>query len=213
MDWSDDVAYCVHDVEDAIASGRVDPAALRSAPEQRAVIAVARSSYAADLSHDELSAALQRLLDSGWVPQSHDGSRADLAALKDMTSRLIGRFVSTVEQSTRARHGGGILTRYAADLVVPDAVRAETAVLKATAAHFVMLTAERKDLMGRQREVVRELVQHFQDHPERMDPLHRLAREDAQAGGDDGAELRAVVDQVASLSDARALTVHAAVRS
>nr|WP_306239473.1 deoxyguanosinetriphosphate triphosphohydrolase [Ornithinimicrobium cryptoxanthini] len=212
MDWSDDVAYCVHDVEDAIASGRVDPAALRSAPEQQAVIEVARRSYAADLSADELSAALQRLLVSGWVPQSHDGSRADLAALKDMTSRLIGRFVSTVEQSTRALHGGGILTRYGADLVVPDHVRAETAVLKATAAHFVMLTAERKDLMGRQREVVGELVQHFLDHPEQMDPLHRLARVEARAAGDDGAELRAVIDQVASLSDARALLLHAATR-
>src|SRR5690606_34572115 len=67
MDWSDDVAYCVHDVEDAIASSRVAPAALRSAPEQQAVTEVARRSYAADLPDDELSAALQRLLDSGWV--------------------------------------------------------------------------------------------------------------------------------------------------
>ncbi|MCK0114140.1 deoxyguanosinetriphosphate triphosphohydrolase [Ornithinimicrobium sp. F0845] len=213
MDWADDVAYCVHDVEDGIASGRVDPAALRSSVEQEAVLVVARESYAPDLSGDALTEALQRLLGSGWVPASHDGSRADLAALKDMTSRLIGRFVRTVEQSTRERHGEGVLTRYAADLVVPDPVRAETAVLKAVAAHYVMRSDERIDLMDRQREVVGDLVRHFLDRPEAMDPLHRHTREAARRSGDDAAELRAVVDQVASLSDVRALMVHASLAS
>jgi len=164
-----------------------------------------------DLTQDTLGAALQRLLDSGWVPRRHRGSRADLAALKDMTSRLIGRFVSTVEHSTRQQHGDGVLTRYAADLVVPDPVRAETAVLKAAAAHFVMRSTERRDLMERQRGVVGDLFRHFLDHPEAMDPLHRQAREQARRHGQDALQVRAVVDQVASLSDVRALTVHASV--
>ena len=94
-----------------------------------------------------------------------------------MTSRLIGRIVLTVEQSTRAQHGSGLLTRYAADLVVPDDVRAETAVLKAIAAHFVMHSTERRDLMDHQRTVIGELLAHFLDDPEAMDPLHRRARE------------------------------------
>src|SRR5699024_10755940 len=98
---------------------------------------------------------------------------------------------------------------YAADLVVPDPVRAETAVLKAAAAHFVMRTTERRDLMERQRGVVGDLFQHFLDHPEAMDPLHRQAREQARSHGQDALQVRAVVDQVASLSDVRALTLHA----
>lgn len=207
MDWSDDVAYCVHDVEDGIASGAIDPAALRSGPEQEAVVAIAHASYAHDLSPELLRRALARLLDSGWIPPAHDGSRRDLAALKDMTSRLIGRFVHTVELATRDRHGTGVLTRYAADLVVPDEVRAETAVLKATAAHFVMLTEARRSVLDHQREVVRDLVGFYLDRPQAMDTLHRHAREGA---GDAAGELRAVIDQVASLSDARAWSVHAA---
>ncbi|GAA1145394.1 deoxyguanosinetriphosphate triphosphohydrolase [Ornithinicoccus hortensis] len=212
MDWSDDVAYCVHDVEDAVASGRIDPRALRSRAEQEQVVEVAARWYAPDLDPAELAAAIGRLLASGWIPERHDGSRADLAALKDMTSRLIGRFVHTVELATRERHGPGTLTRYAAELVIPDAVRAETVVLKATAAYFVMLSDERQSVMGDQREIVADLVAHFTAHREAMDPLHRQAREAAERAGQDATARRAVIDQVASLSDARALALHHAVR-
>lgn len=207
MDWSDDVAYCVHDVEDGIASAAIDPAALRAGPEQAAVVRIAHEHYATDLPAAALEEALRRLLDSGWIPPSHDGSRRDLAALKDMTSRLIGRFVHTVELATRDRHGGGALTRYAADLVVPDEVRAETAVLKATAAHFVMLSEARRSVLDRQRQVVRDLVGFYLDRPGAMDALHWHARQEA---ADEAGQLRAVVDQVASLSDARAWSIHAA---
>jgi dGTPase len=206
MDWSDDVAYSVHDVEDAVASGRVDLRALRSASEMASVIAVAREHYARDLDDTELTEALARLLATGWIPQSHNGSRTDLAALKDMTSLLIGRFVQAVEVATRAKYGHGPLTRYAADLVIPDDARAECAVLKATAAHFVMFTDARKPVLVGQRTQILELVGAYRDHPEtRLDPLYRV---DFLGAADDGAALRAIIDQVASLSDPRAMALH-----
>ncbi len=206
MDWSDDVAYSVHDVEDAVASGRVDLSALRSSSDMAAVIGLTRELYASDLDEAELAEALARLLETGWIPQSHNGSRTDLAALKDMTSMLIGRFVQSVGVATRERYGDGPLTRYAADLVIPDDVRAECAVLKGTAAHFVMFTDERKSVLGDQREQIHELVAAYRDQPEaRLDPLHRV---DFLAAADDGAALRAIIDQVASLSDPRAMVLH-----
>jgi len=206
MDWSDDVAYSVHDVEDAVASERVDLRALRSQPEVDAVIAVTRELYAKDMEEPELAAALARLLATGWIPASHNGSRTDLASLKDMTSLLIGRFVQAVVVATRARYGDGPLTRFAADLVIPDDVRAECAVLKGTAAHFVMFTDERKSVLGDQRTQIHELVAAYRAQPEaRLDPLHRV---DYLAAADDGAALRAVIDQVASLSDPRAKVLH-----
>lgn len=213
MDWSDDVAYCVHDVEDAIASGRVDPRVLRSAEDQREIVRVARDWYAGDLDEAYLDDALRRLVDSGWIPEAHDGSRGSLAALKDMTSRLIGRFVSVVQAETRGRFGDGALTRYAADVVVPDHVRAEASVLKAVAARFVMMSDERLELQLLQREVVGELVDYFQADAERMDDMHLSARRMAESAGDDVGARRAVIDQVASLSDARALALHTALRS
>lgn len=207
MDWADDVAYCVHDVEDAVASGRVAPEALRSPREQEAVADVARRWYAPDLDPDLLRSALTGVLATGVVPDRHDGTRADLARLKDMTSRLIGHFVHTVELATRDHAGAGRFTRYAADLVVPDLVRAEAAMLKAVAAHFVMLSDERRSVMDTEREVLSTLVERYLADPALLDPVHRDAWEGAE---DDAAALRVVIDQVASMSDTRALAVFAA---
>ena len=206
MDWSDDVAYSVHDVEDGVASGRLDLRALRSRSEMGPVIGMTRELYAPDLAEAQLEQAVDRVLATGWVPQSHHGSRIDLAALKDMTSLLIGRFVQSVEEATRAEHGDGPLTRYAADLVIPEDVRAECAVLKGTAAHFLMYTDERLSLMVDQRTQIQELVGAYRAEPlARLDPLHRG---DFLAAADDGAALRVVIDQVASLSDPRAKVLH-----
>ena len=205
MDWSDDVAYSVHDVEDAVASGWLDPRLLWERGDVEAVLAVAGEVYEPGLTPDELAEALERLLATGAVPDAYDGSRQSLAALKDMTSRLIGRFVVTVEQATRAEHGPGPLTRHGGRLVVPREARAECAVLKAVAAHYVMHAAERVALHVRQREVVAELVAAFEADPARLDPDLRHDWDDA-AG--DAAALRVLVDQVASLTDVRALALH-----
>ncbi|QKE85161.1 deoxyguanosinetriphosphate triphosphohydrolase [Arthrobacter sp. NEB 688] len=207
MDWADDVAYSVHDVEDAIASGWLDPRRLRDGADVDAVLEVAGRVYEPGLGADVLGAALERVLASGVVPAAHDGSRAALAALKDMTSRLIGRFAVAVEVETRAAYGDDALARHGATLVVPAQARAECAVLKAVAAHYVMLAAERVAVYEMQREVVAELVDAYRSDPARLDADLRA---DLDAAGDDAAALRVVVDQVASLTDVRALALHRA---
>ncbi len=204
MDWSDDVAYSVHDVEDAIASRRVDPRVLHDPAEVAVVAELARTAYAPDLPTEAFADAATRLVATGSIPHTFTGTRADLAALKDMTSRLIGRFLLAVELATRERHGDGPLTRFAADLVVPDDARAECSLLKAVAAHYVMHSQERRDVMVRQEDVIQSLVAAFRERPERLDP--DLAADHASAP-DDEARLRVVVDQVASLTDARAVTL------
>lgn len=205
MDFSDDVAYSVHDVEDAIASDWLDPRALRSRDEVEPVLSVAGSLYAPELDAAELAAALDRLLASGAVPDAHDGSRQGMARLKDMTSRLIGHFVSSVEQATRLVHGPEDLSRYDGTLVVPNETRAEIAVLKAVANHYVMTTDERLGVMAEQREVVAALVEGYVAQPERLDADLRA---DFGRAASDAERLRVVVDQVASLTDVRALALH-----
>lgn len=207
MDWSDEVGYSVHDVEDAVAGGLLDLRVLRSRHGMAEVFELARSWYEPAMTDTELAEATARLLATGVIPDVHDRSRQALAALKDMSSALIGRFVRTSQSATRARFGPGRLTRYRADLVVPRPARAECVVLKALAARFVMTTPERLDLMARQREVVHGLVDAYQQRPEER--LDLAYQHDYQEAPTAAARTRVVVDQVASLTDATAVALFA----
>ncbi|MFF2076431.1 deoxyguanosinetriphosphate triphosphohydrolase [Kitasatospora sp. NPDC058162] len=206
MDWSDDVAYSTHDVEDALQAGHVDPAALR-APGERGDLFKVAERYAQDAEPEELAAALDRLLAQDWWPRGYDGTARARAGLKDLTSQLIGRFCLAAEQATRARYGPGRLTRYAAELVVPREVRLEVAVLKAVAVRYVMMRDEQAQLRARQRIVIAELAYVLtQRAPEGLDPVFTAMYHEAE---DDRAALRTVIDQIATLTDASALALHA----
>ncbi|MFE4816026.1 deoxyguanosinetriphosphate triphosphohydrolase [Streptomyces sp. NPDC056704] len=207
MDWSDDVAYSVHDVEDGLHAGHIDPNCLHAEPEREEIFKVAIGRYVpADTDPAELSEALDRLLEQEWWPHGYDGSAVAQARLKDATSQLIGRFCLAAEGATRARYGTGRLTRYAAELVVPRAARHECAVLKAVADRYVMQRAEQERLRADQRIVVAELAEALTARaPDGLDPQFRALFDEA---GDDRARKRVIVDQIASLTDASARSLH-----
>ena len=103
MDWSDDVAYSVHDFEDGLHAGHLDPNLLLAEPERREIFACAVARYAPPGTEpDELAEALDRLTDQEWWPHGYDGSAVAQARLKDATSQLIGRFCLAAEGATRA---------------------------------------------------------------------------------------------------------------
>jgi dGTPase len=205
MDWSDDVAYSVHDLEDALHAGHLTPKALHSPDEQAALFALAAERYASGVEVDELSEALQRLLALDYWPGDYDGSFPAQAALKNAASRLIGRFCAAAAEATRVgAEVTGPLTRYHADLVVPRETRLECALLKAVTARYVMQRDDARELRQRQRELVTGLVEGLADRPEELEPGYRAAYATAES---DAARLRVVVDQVASLTDDSAYTL------
>ncbi|MEV8307940.1 deoxyguanosinetriphosphate triphosphohydrolase [Streptomyces flavidovirens] len=208
MDWSDDVAYSVHDFEDGLHAGHLDPNCLFAEPERQEIFAVAIGRYVPeDTSPDELAAALDRLLDEEWWPHGYDGSAVAQARLKDATSQLIGRFCLSAEGATRQAYGTGRLTRYAAELVVPREVRHECAVLKAVADRYVMQRDEQERLRADQRIVIAELAEALTARaPEGLDPQFRAL---FAAAPDDRARKRVIVDQIACFTDAAARSLHA----
>ena len=208
MDLADDVAYSVHDLEDGIVAGGIDLGLLDDPAERGEVWATVRDWYVPEAEDAELDEALRRLtVVTTWPAGPYDGSRAALAALKNLTSALIGSFVSSVRAATQEEYGAGPLTRYAADLVVPRETALEIAVLKGVAAHYVMRAEDRVSLLERQREVMAELVAQLTLRgPAVLQPVFRA---DYAGAGDDAARLRVVVDQIASLTDASALAWHA----
>jgi len=206
MDLADDVAYSVHDLEDGIVAGRVDLALLTDPARRAEVWATVRDWYlpdAEDAALDEAFAGLRAM--RSWPSSSYDGSRGAQAALKNLTSELIGRFCTSVQEATRAVHPVGPLTRHAADLVLPEGTQLAIAVLKGIAAHYVMRADDRVALLERQREIVADLVTALAEAPDRLEPVFVA---DYAAAGDDAARLRVVIDQVASLTDSSAVEWH-----
>ena len=207
MDLADDVAYSVHDVEDGVVAGRIDLRLLQEPAERADVFAVVREWYQPDSDDAVLQAALERLQALPiWPGAGFDGTRVSLAALKRLTSGLIGRFCETTQAATHAAFGSGPLVRHDADLVVPPTVRDEIAVLKGVAAHYVMRTVDRLAAMQGQRALLTELAAGLLRHAPRS--LSPVFHGDWYAAGDDAQRLRVVVDQVASLTDVSAAAWH-----
>ncbi len=196
MDWSDDVAYCVHDLEDAIVSGAFDPSSLSSGDVFRDVVAVAAGLYATDLDAGELELAVRRICDLDSWPRGFDHSARSLAGLKNMTSSLIRRFCTAAESATREVHGPHPLRRYSGSLIVPVATRAEVAVLKAITYAHVMRGNEAR--YSWERQVISDVVAGLLAQRRALQPPYRMAW---QATQDPDRRLRIVIDQVASLTD------------
>jgi dGTPase len=205
MDLSDDIGYSVHDFEDAIVNGYVDVTALGARVDHDELVNSMFAWIGGEIDHDELIAAFDRLdsLDV-WIDR-WDGSRQAHGRLKNLTSQLIGRFAGAAVQATRESYSGS-LARFGADLVVPREIQAEIAVLKGIVAAFVMSTNARRPIYAQQRDMLSELADVLLwTAPRNLDA--GFAGDFAAADTDAGRK-RAVVDQVASLTDQSAVAWH-----
>jgi dGTPase len=207
MDWADDVAYSVHDVEDGVHSGHIRLAAVQD-DERAALCDQAADSYS-DRSAAELAPVLDALLELPALRDlaGYDGSYRAQVASKRATSELTGRFAGAAVAATRARYGSGPLTRYAAGLEVPAEIAAECALLKAIALRYVMRRPGVEAMLLTQRRTLTELVSALYEGGEAT--LSPVMREFWRAAADDAERLRVVIDQVAQLTDTSATGWHA----
>jgi dGTPase len=206
MDWADDVAYSVHDVEDGVHAGLIRLTAI----DERTREALCRTAaeHYSPCSPDELAPVLDELLELPTLRDlaGYDGSYLAQAAAKRATSELTGRFAGAAIHATRAVYGDQPLARYAARLVVPSAIAAECALLEALAAHYVMARPGAAERQAGERALLCELVEAIAARaPKTLEPHLAAAWRTA---ADDRARLRVVIDQVAQLTDAAARAWH-----
>ncbi len=220
MDWADDVAYSVHDLEDGLQAGLVSLKNLTDQSERAVLSAVARTHYcppAWDVTTAELEAVFAEFMTLDCWQFTFDAGPASLDAAKNLTSELVGRLCRAAEDATLATQPDRAaqastgsspgLTRYDADLVLPRRQRLECALLKAIAAHYVMSREGVVAQQSREREVIAELALAIErGAPGTLDPVFQPAWDDAP---DDAGRRRVVIDQVAALTDTSALAYHA----
>jgi dGTPase len=206
MDLADDIAYSVHDFEDAVVGEYIDPAFLNARAGHDRLIDTALSWAGDDFTHDDLAAAFDRLQSSHTWITAWDGSRRDLGRLKNFTSQMIGRFAGAATAATREAFPQASLVRFGADVVVPHGIQAEIALLKGVVAAFVMYSDSRQPLYVRQREILVELSDAVFALGESALDVGFAA--DWRAAGSDAERRRVVVDQIASLTDQSALSWH-----
>src|SRR5206468_2956427 len=140
-----------HDMEDGFHAGLITFKTLKSQDERDELTRTTLAYCPAGVTAAELTEVLDDLLALDIWPRSYDGGPAAAAALKNLTSELIGRFCVAAQQATLAAaldttppasgtplsHASPIghsLTRYAASLIVPRRQRLECALLKGISA-------------------------------------------------------------------------------
>jgi dGTPase len=206
MDWADDVAYSVHDVEDGVHSSMIKLGDVGE--DARAQLCEVAATLYSTRSTAELSPVLDALLRLPTLRDlaDYDGSAAAQAAAKRATSELVGRLSGAAIAATRAAYGPGPLGRYAADLLVPEETVAECALLKAIAAHYVMSRPGALERQAEQRALLTALVDAVRDGA--PGTLDRALVAAWHGAGDDAQRLRVVIDQVAQLTDTSAVAWH-----
>ena len=204
MDWSDDVAYSVHDLEDALVTGHIDIAHLRD--DVSDLYRVAVQDYLPDMTEDEAQSALSSLMNLSCWPQEFDRSHRHLARLKDLTSQLVGRFALAAESETRAHFGDGDLVRYSANLLVPRAQRVEVALLKSMAGHYIIRAEKSQERYARQQNVIVDLVDAVRSKA--PETLESFFLQEWNRASSESEKMRVVIDQIASLTDVGAYALH-----
>lgn len=202
MDYSDDVAYSVHDVEDAILAGRLD---LRTLGDDAEVEALAElgSNHFSGASKAALEQAAARLAAEECVIklQPYEPSFAGLVALKAFTSHMVGRFVGSAIEATQAVYGHGAHQRYSAQLVTPDTAVAEVVLLKTMAVRYVMMDPGHRVRQDRQRDRIHRVAEYLHEAaPASLDPALQPLWQAAESDAD---RTRVVVDQIAMYTESR----------
>lgn len=207
MDFSDDIAYSVHDVEDGIVSGRVSFKVLWDLVELAQLAEKGARAFGGNA--EALLDAADRLRQLPVINAAADFnySLRDYSNLKKATSELVGRYVGATVNATLTDprnaelHSQGRLGRASGDFIVPDDALAEVTLLKAIAVLYVMDEPVHLARQDRQRERIYRVFDYLvAGAPGSLDPMFRLWWNQA---ANDAERHRVVVDQLASMTESR----------
>ena len=205
MDFSDDIAYSVHDVEDGIVSGRVSLKVLWDFVELAALAEKGADAFGGTA--DSLIDAADRLrsLPAIAAAADFDFTLQSWTRLKALTSQLVGRYVGGVTHATLADEANQALStglgRAHGNLIIPPDVEAEVRLLKTVAVLYVMDVPAHLARQDRQRERIFRVHEYLRaGAPGTLDTIFHTWFEAAET---DTERERVIVDQIASMTESR----------
>ena len=209
MDFSDDIAYSVHDVEDGIVSGRVSLQVLWDFVELAALAEKGAAAFGGDA--DSLVDAADRLraLPAIAAAADFDYTLSSWVRLKGLTSQLVGRYIGGVTKATLEGNAAGagiagasgVMGRQHGRLIVPPDVEAEVRLLKTVAVLYVMDVPAHLARQDRQRDRIYRVHEYLRaGAPGTLDTMFRAWFEAADT---DAERERVIIDQIASMTESR----------
>ncbi len=215
MDWSDDVTYSVHDVEDFYRAGIIPLETLGSSKAAREsfyqeVFSRMRGKLPAGATESQLIKVFEGIA-GGWQSLvKYSGSYLQRRTLKSMSSSLIGGYVTDVTMRIQDSTKRKILD-------IPKWKKLEVFMLKQLTWHYVILNPALASQQHGQEKVIEGLVDTYRDIAwDRSDRLLRLfpymyreklleQREDGQS---DQLLLRTVLDFISGMTERQAIDMH-----
>lgn len=209
MDWADDIAYAVHDVEDFYRAGLIplDRLAKDRDEVSRFVDGAVRRWREERLEppcpEEELLAIMNELGESLPVIEPYVGTRGQRAALRTLTAGLIARYIGAI----RLRDPGG---EDAPLVEIDDYARVEVELWKELPWYYVIRNPNLAAQQFGQRRVIRELFGIFSDE---LEAAHWALfparyREQMEAADERRESVRTVCDLIAGMTEQEALAMH-----
>ena len=176
MDWADDIAYAIHDLEDSIHARYIDASTFRS-DDRRIMTAIDKTKTDIAETYPNATIHVERIyqdligllykwnpnLDSTAAIASHRQTRV---LRKQMTSELIGRYIQVALRTKKRDMSAQLKSyRYAYDVYVPSKQRIEITLIKNIMLFCVFMAPQILILEQKGKFIIRQLFHKFMEYP------------------------------------------------
>ena len=201
LDWADEIAYSVHDLEDGMKAGMITSGRLKNSRRM-----VART----EAEQEQLHWVLEQV----QFVENQPGERARKAARKELTSRLIHDFLTAAERELTPPDDLGpsketSTDRYRYRLVINPLQQTRCGVLKDIMFRLIVEDARVATLESKAERIIEGLFEVFSDLRPRTAFLFPEDFRDLWEEADDEGKIRIACDYIAGMTDDYAERVYA----
>ena len=207
MDWADDIAYSVHDLEDFYCAGLIplDRLTSRDREEFRRFAdgAWQRLEGRASFTRADLEQVAQEFFNFLPAVEEYRGLRVQRAALREMTSFLVNRYIRALSLAPVGAPGPWVR--------IADLERREVTILKQLTWQYVISRPALATQQYGQRRVIRFLFRTFERATRPGGDRNLLPesyREELDDARTEEERIRLVVDLIASMTEQQALDMY-----